>query len=295
MFLLVEGPLDTDRADNDRLGLVAAARALGHRVHVIPPEATLEADAPRIPGLERGDFEWGVLYGDTPTPERYRRLHDEARALNITLLNDPTQHVEAVELHRTVERLEGLTARTAVVCQVSELAAALERIPPPVFIKSTVHSRKWFGWKACVADDANEATALVTKLLAMHSQSRDHVLVREVLPLRRTGSTYEGFPLSREYRMFVLDADVVALGYYWPFGDPFGALTERDERELRALAHEVARRTRVPWLCVDVGQLETGEWRVIETGDPACSGLATINPHAFLGALAHGLELRAGC
>jgi hypothetical protein len=51
----------------------------------------------------------------------------------------------------------------------------------------------------------------------------------------------------------------------------------------------------VPWLCVDVGQLETGEWRVIETGDPACSGLSTINPHAFLGALAHGPELRAGC
>jgi ATP-grasp domain, R2K clade family 3 len=295
MLLLVEGPLEGDRVDADRLGLVSAAQSLGHPVHVIPHEASLGPNDPRIPGLTRGDFQWAVVCGDTPSPTRYQRLHDEARALNLTLLNDPTQHLDAMELHRTVDRLEGLTPRTAIVKQVSELPAALARIPPPVFIKSTVHSRKWFGWKACVADDAREATELVTKLLAMHSQSRDHALVRELLPLRRTGTTYEGFPLAREYRLFVLDADVVALGYYWPFGDPFGAPSERDDREMRELAHEVARRTRVPWLCVDVGQLETGEWRVIETGDPACSGLATVSPRSLISALAHGLELRAGC
>ncbi len=295
MLLLVEGPLDTDRADADRLGLVSAAKALGHRVHLIPPEASLEPEMPRLPGLARGDFEWGVLVCDTPTPGRYRRLHDEALALNITLLNDPGQHLDAMELHRTVARLEDLTARTEVVCHLAELPVALSRLKPPVFIKSTVHSRKSYGWKACVADDAREAEALVTKLLAMHTLSRDHVLVRELLPLRRTGAEYAGFPLSREYRLFVLDADVVAQGYYWPLGDPYGAPSERDDREMRALAHEVARRTRVPWLCVDVGQLETGEWRVIETGDPACSGLSTVNARALLAALAHGLEARAGC
>lgn len=295
MYVFVEGPLDTDSADNDRLGLMHAAAALGHPCLELPAEATLAPDAPRIPGLTRGDFHWGVVFGDTPTPERYRRLHDEARALNITLLNDPVQHADALELHRTVARLEGLTARTEVLSRADELPAALARLPPPVFIKSTVHSRKWFGWKACVADDAREAEALVTKLFTMHQHSRDHVLVRELLPLRRTGANYEGFPLAREYRLFVLDADVIALGYYWPFGDPFGAPTERDDREMRALAHEVASRTRVPWLCVDVAQLETGEWKVIETGDPACCGLATINAKGLLAALAHGLELRAGC
>lgn len=295
MLVLLEGPLDTDRADNDRLGLLAAAKALGHPVHVLEPEASLDPGAPRISGLSRGDFQWGVLFGDIPTPERYLRLHDELRALNVTLLNDPRQHLDALELHRTVDRLEGLTARSLVVHSLDEVPAALTRLPPPVFIKSTVHSRKWFGWKACVADDVATATELVRKHLVMHSQARDTVLVRELLPLRRTGQTWEGFPFSREYRLFVLDADVVGLGYYWPFGDPFGALTERDERELRALAHEVARRISVPWLCVDVGQLETGEWRVIETGDPSCSGLSTVNAKALLGAVARSLELRGGC
>ncbi|MFZ5442518.1 MAG: ATP-grasp domain-containing protein [Myxococcota bacterium] len=295
MLVLLEGPLDVDGADNDRLGLLAAAKALGHPVHVLTPEAALDPAEPRVQGLTRGDFHWGVLFGDIPGPERYRRLHDELRALNVTLLNDPRQHLDALELHRTVDRLEGLTARSVVLRHLEDVPAALQRLPPPVFIKSTIHSRKWFGWKACVADDAAEATELVRKLLAMHSQARDTVLVRELLPLRRTGQAWEGFPFSREYRLFVLDADVVGLGYYWPFGDPFGALSEHDEEQLRALAHEVARRIAVPWLCVDVGQLESGEWRVIETGDPSCSGLGTVNAKSLLGAVARSLELRSGC
>ena len=72
-------------------------------------------------------------------------------------------------------------------------------------------------------------------------------------------------------------------------------MTERDEQEIRSLAHEVAKRTKVPWLAVDVGQLESGEWRVIETGDPSCTGLATVAAHALVAALSHGLQMRAGC
>lgn len=292
MLLLIEGPLDTDRADNDRIGLRNAARALGHRTLEIPPEATLTETDKRVPGLERGDFEWGFLCGDIPSPERYARIHDEARAANVTLLNDLNQHLDAVELHRTVARLEGLTARTAVIENADQLSRALTDITPPVFLKSTIHSRKWFGWKACVAENATQAAELTKTLFTQKSASRDRVLVRELLPLRRTGSEYEGFPIAREYRLFVLDADVVGMGFYWPFGDPFGLPTEREERELRQLAHEVARRTRVPWLCVDLGQLENGEWRVIETGDPCCSGLATVEPRGLIGAVGHALELR---
>ncbi|MFO0595453.1 MAG: ATP-grasp domain-containing protein [Myxococcaceae bacterium] len=295
MLLLVEGPLDTDRADHDRVGLANKARALGHRVLEIPPEATLTPESRRLPGLERGDFAWGVLCGDVPSPERYRRIHDEAREANVTLLNDPQQHLDAVELHRTLPQLDGVTAKTVAIRSPAELDAALATVPLPVFIKSTIHSRKWFGLDACVARDAAQARKIVDTLFAQKSSTREVVLIRELLPLRTTGSTYEGFPISREYRLFVLDADVVGLGFYWPFGDPFGAPTEREDREMRALAHEVARRTRVPWLVVDVGQLESGEWKVIETGDPACSGLATVEPRGLIGAVAHGLELRAGC
>ncbi len=221
MLVLMEAPLATHSPDS-RPALVAAAKALGHRVHVIPRGGSL-ADAE--PSLDRGDFQWGVLFGGGFDPARYQQLHDDARARNITLLNDPTQHANAAAFDRTV--LEGLTVCT-----------------PP-------------------------------------------------LPLRRM-ERQDGPALAREYRLFVLDADVLAMGP-WVSEDPFGALTERDERELRALAHEAARRTRVPWLTADAGQLENGDWRLIETADPSCCELAAVNPRDLLGALANGLEQRAGC
>ena len=286
MLILVEGKPDSTRP------LLSAAQALGHRVHVIPVDGSLSAAEP---ALARGDFEWGVLLGAGLSQERYQRIHDEARELNITLLNDPTQHRDAEELDRTVALLHPLTAKTEVVQSVAEVQSALTRLPLPVFIRGAVSSAKELGWKACVAETLGEAQTLVTKLLALRAYSRGRALLREVLPLRRLDKMHEGFPLSREYRLFVLDADVLAMGPYWVAEDPFGALTERDEREIRNLAHEVAKRTKVPWLAVDVGQLESGDWKVIETADPACSGLAAVNARDLVGALAHGLELRAGC
>lgn len=292
MLLLMEGPLQPHGPDDHRQALVTAARALGHRVHVFPQHGAL---AEAEPSLTRGDFAWGLLYGAAFSPERYQRLHDEARTLNVTLLNDPAQHRDAEEFDRTVGLLEGLTARTEVVKKEAEVEAALRRLPLPVFIRGTVSSAKELGWKACVADTLAEAQTIVTKLLALEEYSRGRALLREVLPLRRLEKLHQGFPLSREYRLFVLDADVLAMGPYWVAEDPFGALTERDERELRSLAHEAARRTKVPWLAVDVGQLENGDWRIIETADPACTELASVNPRDLLGALANGLEQRAGC
>lgn len=283
MLILMEG---------EEVQLAAAARALGHWVHVIPPGGGL---AQAQPPLAEGGFQWGVLLASAPSPERYQRLYDEARSLNVTLLNDATQHRDAEELDRTQAALKGLTAKSEVVTKESEVPAALRGLLLPVFVRGAIRSAKELGWKACVAQTVAEAQTLVTKLLALETYSRGRVVLREVLPLRRIDKLHDGFPLSREYRLFVLDADVLVMGPYWVNEDPFGALSERDERELRTLAHEVARRTKVPWLAVDVGQLESGEWKVIETADPAGCELGSIEPRVLIAALAHSLEQRTGC
>jgi hypothetical protein len=295
MLILVEGNPATDTTDDGRFAVLQAARLLGHRVHAIPREGQLAPGQPPIPGLERGDFQWGVVFGDAPSVERYRAIHDQARALNVTLLNDVGQHQQAHELARTVGSLEGLTARSQVVSSVDEVDAALTRLAAPVFVRGSTGSAKDKGWNACLAQDAAQTKALVAQVLSQPERSRGQALLREVLPLRRIEKRTERFPLAREYRLFVLDADVLAIGAYWAEQDPFGALTDRDEQEIRTLAHETARRVKVPWLAVDVGQLETGEWKVIETGDPWCAGLGSVNPRALVAALASGLEQRAGC
>lgn len=283
MLLLVEGPLE-----GERLGIANAARSLGHRVVELPNGA---ASLP----MEAGDFQWGILCADTISLERYQALHESARSKNVTFLNDVMQHADAMELDRVVTSLGRFTAKTEVVSRLEDVRLALTRLEFPVFIKGAVRSLKRDGWAACVAKTVEEAEARVQQLLELPTHSRSRVLLREVLPLRRIDQTVENFPLSREYRLFVLDADILALGFYWPGGDPFGALTERELREVHELAHEAAVRTRVPWLCVDVAQLDDGSWRIIETQDPCCSALTAVSPALLVGTLGRALEMRAGC
>jgi hypothetical protein len=155
-----------------------------------------------------------------------------------------------------------------------------------------VGSRKFLGWKACVASTGDEAIELTGRLLRIPSQARGRVMLRALLPLRRTGVEYAGFPLAREYRLFVLDGEVLARGAYWATGDPFGPPTDADLAAFAALSRDVFERTTIPWLSVDVGQLDDGAWRVIETGDPACAGLSAIEPGPLIRSLGAAMRAR---
>jgi precorrin-6B methylase 1 len=56
-----------------------------------------------------------------------------------------------------------------------------------------------------------------------------------------------------------------------------------------AVASAAARRLRARLVSVDIGQLEDGDWVVIEVGDPQFSGLSFIRPRTLWEALADRL------
>ncbi len=100
---------------------------------------------------------------------------------------------------------------------------------------------------------------------------------------------------QRRYRLFVLDADVVAMGFVGADTDCFGALSDREQRELTELGREAAVQTRVPWLAVDAAQLESGGWHLLSTQDPAGAGLSGVDATQLLASLARALDMRGGC
>jgi hypothetical protein len=67
-------------------------------------------------------------------------------------------------------------------------------------------------------------------------------------------------------------------GYYGEGDDPLKPLAPEEQSAILALAREVARRVGVPYLTVDIGQLEDGQWIVIEVGDAQFSGVSQIPP-----------------
>ncbi len=253
-----------------------AAHLTDCRVYSIPQDfrlcETAENALFHIPEQERETP--GVWIGYIPTPEHYEAIYKAALDKRIQLLNSPDQHLTVQEFDRAYPHLEGLTPVSVTVSDATDCAAAVKSLGLPVFVKGAVQSRKARGWKACVAETLPELEALTRQMLSLAGRSRGRVIVRRLVRLRHSRASAEGFPFGREYRVFLYQGQVLGFGYYWEGDDPLQTLIPDEKRQVLALAQEAAWRLNVPYLAVDVGQTEAGEWIVIETGDAQFSGIS---------------------
>jgi hypothetical protein len=288
MLVLTEAlkELERDHRSADNVGLTRAALAAGCTVRHWPVDLHLDPGLdPReaVEAAELGQIPPGpaIWIGSVPRFELYAGVYGVLSASGHHLLNPPEAHRRAMELQLAYPRLHGLTPESEVVTRLEEVPAAVARLGLPVFIKGSVFSRKELGWRACVAETETEAEALVRKLLAMPTTARHHAILRRLVPLKRLPARGERFfPGAREYRVFLYAGEPFAWGFYWDDA-PEESLAPSEEQALLALAREAARRMEVPFLTVDLGQLESGDWLVIETGDPQFAGLSRVSPRAF--------------
>ena len=266
-----------------------AAKLTGCQVYHIPQDfeqcETAENALTYVPVQERETP--AVWIGYIPTPERYAAIYAAALEKRIRLLNSPDEHLNVQEFDRTYPLLDGLTPTSIIVTAVDQCADAVEQLGLPVFVKGAVQSRKSRGWKACVAETADELRLLCGHLLELDNRSRGRVVVRKLVKLRHSRISAERFPLGREFRVFLHRGEVVGWGYYWEGDDPLKALTPGEEQSVLTLATEAARRVGTPYIAVDVGQTEDGGWIVIETGDGQFSGVSQTPLLPLWSRLAH--------
>jgi hypothetical protein len=218
----------------------------------------------------------GIWIGYIPTSERYAAIYQAALAKGIRLLNTPQEHQSAQEFDHAYPHLCGVTPASLIITSEAECAAAAAQLGFPIFVKGAVQSRKARGWKACVAESIEDLQRLTRALLDLSNRSRGRVVLREVVALRHTRSSAEGFPFGREYRLFVYRGRILGLGYYWEGDDPLKDLAADEEACVRALALEAAARLPASYLAIDIGQLNDGRWIIIETGDAQFSGVSQI-------------------
>jgi len=256
-----------------------AAGLMGCRVYHIPQDFTVCGNAENAlshihPPLA---VVAGVWIGYIPTFDRYKAIYEVALAKNIRLLNDPEQHLRVQEFDRAYPLLRGLTPESHIITSIEQCKEIAEQFGFPVFVKGAVQSLKADGWDACVAHTLEELQRLVAYLLRSGERARGRVVIRRVVKLRHVRSSPQGFPLGREYRVFVYREKVVACGYYWEGEDPLKGLDAREREEMLGIAVRAAQQLSVPYVAVDVGQVEAGEWIVIETGDPQFAGVSQIS------------------
>ena len=281
MILLAEAPelLPPSSSRDDIARSLETARIAGAKIYTIAPDfsqcETAENALWHIPMQTKPTP--AVWLGYIPDAARYRAIYDAASLKNIRLFNALDQHTRAQEFDVAYPHLQDLTPRSLILHAPADCQMAAREIGFPMFLKGAVQSRKARGWRACVAHNEAELNELAAHLWNLENRSRGRVVARELVALRHA-RTHDDFPLGREYRVFVLHAEILSLGYYWPGADPLAALSHVEEQAVRELAICAAKRLQVPYIAVDIGQLESGEWIVIEVGDAQFAGLSCNSP-----------------
>lgn len=280
MIVLSEAHVADRHSINDRElnSITEAARLFGCRVYPLPPsDASAETIAQAFAYVPAFDTpQLGIWVGYIPTPERYTMVYQAALANNIHLVNTPAQYQTAMEFDRFYPLLGELTPLSRVITTRDQLETAANAVGFPIFVKGAVKSNKEQGWQACVATTMVELIALTNSVLAQPHLSRGRVILRKLVPLRTIATDYQAFPLGREYRVFVYQNRVLAYGFYWDEYADSTRLSSAEEQAICSLAVDAAQRVGTPLIAVDIGQLASGDWIVIEVGDGQFSGLSQV-------------------
>ena len=258
--------------------IMEAGRLFGCKVYTIPPNfddcKTAENALAYVPKFEEKRL--GVWVGVIPDLVRYRAIYTSALRKNIQLINSPEQHRTAMEFDRFYPLLEGITPKSVIINSVTDIQLVIDQLDFPVFVKGVVKSNKDEGWNAVVAHNIDELTGLAERILSHQSRSRGKVIVRELVRLNVITTDPNGFPIGREYRVFVYRGKVLAYGFYWDDYNDSKALSSSEKHQIEGLLKTVAKRVKTPFISVDVGQTDNGDWIVIEIGDAQFSGLSQI-------------------
>lgn len=295
MILLAETGHQNSASTRDLAISTEAARLANWRVFEIPPNFSLCETAenalfhvPRQKSLTPT-----VWLGFIPDFDRYCAIYHAAKKKNLVLLNSPAQHQNAMEFDRFYPFLEDLTPRSVTVSSVEAALQTAPNIGFPIFVKGAIQGRKSRGWRACVAQNEAELRLRVGEILELENRSRGRAVLREVVALRHV-RTHGDFPLGREFRVVLFEEIIVGLGYYWQGEDDLSKLNWEEKNAVENLAREAAGLLKIPYLAVDVGQLENGNWIVIEVGDAQFCGLSQIAPIELWHRLKMALEGRNG-
>jgi hypothetical protein len=94
------------------------------------------------------------------------------------------------------------------------------------------------------------------------------LVFRQFVPLQSIGRhSQSGMPLTKEFRCFFLDGEVLQLSHYWAEGEYAG------EAPLIAEFQSIAATIQSRFFTMDIAQREDGTWIIVELGDGQVAGL----------------------
>ncbi len=274
-LLFCSDPLNPHSPDPVYADELAAVQMLGLGHSLINFEALVNAcdteNAVRRVAPASNEGEVGVYRGWMLSEDQYASLYSALADRRVMLVNTPAQYGYCHSLPCWYNKLEGYTPRSvwtqAGDTSLARLMVLLQDFGDhPVIVKDYVKSRKHEWLEACFIPSAadTEAVERVTRrFLDLQGDDLNGGLVfREFVHLEPLGShSKSGMLLTREFRLFFLDGEVIQVSRYWDQGDYIG--------ETPPLAHftRLAALVESRFFTMDVAKTTEGEWLVVELGD----------------------------
>jgi len=214
----------------------------------------------------------------------YKELEEDLIRLESRLINTWHQHMYVADMGNWLVDLEELTPRTW---------NHLDQLPEtgPFVVKGQTNSKKFQWDKMMFAKTRKEAVEIACDLQLDGLLCDQHIYVREYVPLVTYMTGLSGLPITKEFRFFICDRQVLCGGYYWSnFVDELPERpdpSEVPEEFLKKVIRRVGNKIR--FYVVDVAQTQSGDWIVIELNDGQMSGLSENDPEVLYSRLAEVL------
>lgn len=151
----------------------------------------------------------------------------------------------------------------------------------PLFIKGRTNSKKHLGFSKTKANNKKEAIDIYFKFLEDPEMEQQGIIFREFAKLKvHEKSQINDHHFYNEWRFFFYQGQLLDFGYYWvnaenvPSNDKLSQEAINFAQHLASIVKDFTN-----FYVIDIGQLESGEWKLIEINDGQQSGLSNCNPH----------------
>ncbi|CAM1342212.1 ATP-grasp domain-containing protein [Tenacibaculum amylolyticum] len=224
---------------------------------------------------EAENTEFGMYRGWMLTPNQYEKLYNGLLKKNIELVNSPIEYTHCHYLPNSYAKIVSKTPKsnwTKELTTESILKLTKAFGDNSIIVKDFVKSEKHHWETACFipnASNSENVLAVVNKFIELRGESLNEGLVfRQFEELEYlTEYSKSGMPLTKEFRIFFANKEVVKVFNYWDEG-VYGAEKPALE-EFIAIAQAIDSN----FFTMDVAKKKNGEWIIMELGDGQVAGL----------------------
>lgn len=222
--------------------------------------------------------ETAIYRGWMLKPEFYEILYEQLKARNLIPINSPEEYKFCHHFPESYDVIKNNTPKSISMPfdEIFNFEKLLDKLTvfsdKPLVLKDYVKSRKHEWNEACYISSASnheEVEKVVRRFIELQGEDLNKGLVfREFVEFKPlTNHSKSGMPLTKEFRLFFLNGELIFTSEYWEEG-------EYEETDLpKDLFSEIAKNVKSNFFTMDIAQKTDGEWLIVELGDAQVAGL----------------------